>query len=243
MFKVFGENAEDRKLHFAQIVYGLSSLYFILRANQAKVFSNCCQILLDSILLVFSLLVQPYSAFLIPSALITEELIFTSMENLGTFREYGAIYYLLGLSTYFQMGNSNSLASVDVGAGYTGVPSFNPGIICLLMAVNTFNGPIIWLLSLCCRITTTTGDDSKGIQKGNFKFEQVLKSLGFYRGCELVFLTIICTLCRFHIMVWTVFAPKVLYEMMFSLIMSLLLSLIFVITKLFVKNKDRNKKQ
>ena len=243
MLTVFGDNAEKRKLHSAQIVYGLCFSYFILRANQAKAFSRCCQILLESILLVFSLLVQPYSAFLIPIALITEELLFTAIKDLDTFQEYGALYYLHGLATYFQMGNSNSLASVDVGAGYTGVPSFNPGIICLLMAVNTFNGPIIWLLSLCCRITNTTDDDSNGIQKGNLKFEQVLKSLGFYRGCELVFLTIICTLCRFHIMVWTVFAPKVLYEMMFSLIMSLLLSLIFLITKLFVRKEDKNKKQ
>ena len=111
------------------------------------------------------------------------------------------------------------------------------------MAVNTFNGPIIWLLSLGCRLTTTTMSSKSSESANNLNFEGVLKSLGFYRGCELVYITIICTLCRFHIMVWTVFAPKILYEMMFSLVLSLLLSLIFVITKLLVKEEDKNKKQ
>ena len=233
-FKIFGESVEERKLLFAQIVYVLTFLYFAIRIKRAKVFPNCCQIVMDSILLIFSLLVQPYSACLIPLALIIEELVFNSIKKVNTFAECGATYYLFGLATYFHMGNSNSIATVDVGAGYTGVPSFNPVIICLLMAVNTFNGPIIWLLSLFCRLNPTM-DDS------NEKLEKVLKSLGFYRGCELIFITIICTLCRYHIMVWTVFAPKILYEMMFSLIIALFLTLIFVIKICFVKKEVINK--
>ena len=144
-------------------------------------------------------------------------------------------------SNYFQMGNSNSLSSVDVGAGYTGIPSFNPLIVCLLMAVNTFNGPIIWSLCLFCRLnyvtTTITIDDDQP------QLLTALKCFGFYRAFELLFITIVCTLCRFHIMVWTVFAPKVLYEMMFSLMMSLIVSFIFVIQKIFVTKEDKNKNE
>ena len=87
------------------------------------------------------------------------------------------------------------------------------------------------------RETTTIHDDHQT------QLETVLKSFGFYRAFELLFITIVCTLCRFHIMVWTVFAPKVLYEMMFSLMMSFLLSMIYVIRKLFITKENKNKNE
>ena len=139
------------------------------------------------------------------------------------------------------MGNSNTLASIDVGAGYTGMPSFNPTIICLLMAVNTFNGPIIWCLCLFYRLgKISTITEFHGDQP---LFASVLKSYGFYRAFELLFITIICTLCRFHIMVWTVFAPKVLYEMALTLMLSLILSLTYAIQKIFVTKENTNKNE
>ena len=242
MFYSFDTNPEETKIYLAQLVYLLSFLYFVLRVKGAETFSNCCQVFLDGSLVVFSLLVQPYSTCLLPIALIIEEILFYSMKNVS--RDWGAIYYLFGLSTYFQMGNSNSLASVDVGAGYTGISSFNPVIVCLLMAVNTFNGPIIWSLCLFCRLNhnpKTTTTTKTAINDHRPQLETVLKSVGFYRSIELLFITIVCTICRFHIMVWTVFAPKVLYEMMFSLMMALVLSLIYVIQKLFVTKENKNK--
>ena len=237
-----GTNTEKMKMYLAQIVYLLSFLYMVLRINGADTFSNCCQVLLDGILVIFSLLVKPYSTCLLPIALIIEEILFYSVKNVS--RDLGSIYYLFGLSTYFQMGNSNSLSSVDVGAGYTGIPSFNPLIVCLLMAVNTFNGPIIWSLCLFCRVNDViTTIPTTTIYDHQPQLETFLKSFGFYRAFELLFITIVCTLCRFHIMVWTVFAPKVLYEMMFSLMMSLTLSLIYVIHKLFVTKEKSNKNE
>ncbi len=45
-------------------------------------------------------------------------------------------------------GNSNSIATVDVSAGYVGLENYLPPVIGLLMAVSTYAGPIYWLLGL-----------------------------------------------------------------------------------------------
>ena len=231
MFDHFITTLEGRNTYPAQVVYFLSFLYFLLRIRGTETLSNRCEVLLDALLPIFTLLSQSHSTFLIPIILIIEELMFHTLKNVCS--DWGSIYYLFGLATYFLMGNSNSLACVDVGAGYIGVTSFNPVIVSLLMAVNTFNGPIIWSLLLYCRLNQSNHHKTK--------LETVVKTVGLHRACELLFITIICTWCRYHIMVWTVFAPKVLFEMMFTLILSLLNSLVFVITKLFLtENKNKH---
>jgi ethanolaminephosphotransferase len=57
-------------------------------------------------------------------------------------------------SVVFQ-GNSNSLATIDVAAGYVGLSDYNPVIICLLMFASTYAGPIYWLLALNEQLATT----------------------------------------------------------------------------------------
>ena len=53
------------------------------------------------------------------------------------------VYMLL-----FRQGNSNSLASIDLAAGYKGMESYNLLLVGLLTVINTYAGPIFWLLCL-----------------------------------------------------------------------------------------------
>ena len=145
--------------------------------------------------------------------------------------DWGSVYYLFGLATYFHMGNSNSLASVDVGSGYNGVTSFNPVLITSLIAVNTFNGPIIWTLLLYCRLSQKQNES---------QLVMLLKTIGLYRGCELLFITLITTICRCHSMVWTVFAPKILFEGMLAFILALLHSLVYLMSN-FMTRESKSK--
>jgi len=52
----------------------------------------------------------------------------------------------MGQAMYFSLGNSNSLASIDVSAGYVGLGDYVPGVVGPLMFVATYCGPILWLL-------------------------------------------------------------------------------------------------
>lgn len=99
------------------------------------------------------------------------------------------------------------MASVDVGAAFTGIDSFQPGPVGIQMALATFTGPLLWLLMLLHRSSGHQGD--------------VLAALTFYRGLELLFTAVVSFVNRHHIMVWTVFSPKLLYEGMTSVVFAL----------------------
>ena len=45
-------------------------------------------------------------------------------------------------------GNSNSLSTIDVSAGYKGMVGYNPAVQALLMMCNTYAGPIFWMIAL-----------------------------------------------------------------------------------------------
>ena len=45
-------------------------------------------------------------------------------------------------------GNSNSLSSLDVSAGYAGLESYSPVVVTTLITVATYAGPVLWILSL-----------------------------------------------------------------------------------------------
>ena len=64
----------------------------------------------------------------------------------------------MGHAMYFSLGNSNSLASIDVSAGYVGLENFVPGVVGPLMYVATYCGPILWLIAAVLSIIRDARD-------------------------------------------------------------------------------------
>lgn len=58
-------------------------------------------------------------------------------------------------------GNSNSLSTVDIAAGYVGLESYCAAVIGLLMCLNTYAGPIYWLIALQCLLAELYSHDVK----------------------------------------------------------------------------------
>lgn len=79
------------------------------------------------------------------------------------------IFGLIFLSCYIfcvllLQGNSNSLATIDLAAGYKGLEDYSLPLVGLLTLINTYAGPIYWFLclmevlpSVCSSPTLQTG--------------------------------------------------------------------------------------
>ena len=81
------------------------------------------------------------------------------------------------------------------------------------MSLNTYSGPILWMLLLLRQFAFTS--------RANFiELNPCLKTFAFYRGCELFFFTIVCVVSRYHLFVWTVFSPKLLYQGMQTVVLT-----------------------
>ena len=54
----------------------------------------------------------------------------------------------MGHAAYFAQGNSNSLATVDLAAGYIGLKDHVSSIVLPLLCMATYCGPILWFTSV-----------------------------------------------------------------------------------------------
>ncbi|XP_031566161.1 GPI ethanolamine phosphate transferase 2-like [Actinia tenebrosa] len=136
------------------------------------------------------------------------------------------VYFWLGQVAYFAQGNSNSLSTVDIAAGYIGMQGHDSTVALLLMSIVTYCGPVLWLTALV-----------KLVIKNSTSRKQLCDSL--HRVCVTLTLPHCLLLCvysilvygqRYHLFVWSVFSPKLLYDAMRTIVMSFSMSFILALS-------------
>ncbi|WLF78026.1 major facilitator super transporter protein [Lodderomyces elongisporus] len=128
----------------------------------------------------------------------------------------------LGLQqlTFFFMGNTNSLATVDLSNAYNGVKSYDVILVGILTFISNFAGPIFWSFSaiqLLFEPSLVSFEENTNYDLVNYP--KLKSSIFLIRGLILLFfytvsglsLVASCINLRFHLFVWTVFSPKLLY--------------------------------
>ena len=120
------------------------------------------------------------------------------------------IICLLAKSSFFYLGNSNSLATINVGAGYTGLTDYNPTAVQILLACHTFTGPILTFAFFL-------QDHYQSPPLLQLPAGQPLLAGHLLRGyllttwADITVFSLLCVQLRYHIFVWTVFSPKLCY--------------------------------
>ncbi|KAJ8771188.1 hypothetical protein K2173_025876 [Erythroxylum novogranatense] len=128
-----------------------------------------------------------------------------------------ALLYYTGMAGHFALGNSNTLATIDVAGAFIGLSSYSSLLSGILMFLITYASPTLVLLSLVIYISLK--DDSYLASPKNVEFGNLLKlMLGFpcliplgLNSVLLTAYTIVLLLMRNHLFIWSVFSPKYLY--------------------------------
>lgn len=123
----------------------------------------------------------------------------------------------IGKQFFFYQGNSNSLASIDLNAGYIGLNNFNFLIVGLFLTLNTFSGPILSFITFA---HNTHNCNEHALQPVHTKYSLPLIVLLIAFPFSL-YLFIILSL-RHHIFIWSVFSPKLLYDFYYLCLMLLM---------------------
>lgn len=134
-------------------------------------------------------------------------------------------HYWIGKEFFFYQGNSNSLASIDLNAGYIGLQSFDFVSVGILLTINTFSGPILSILLFAYDIYSCRSDAPKqrpmpyrlergdaAINANGCELKKALQISPILCGFPFAVYTVCALAFRNHIFVWTVFSPKLLYE-------------------------------
>ncbi|KAK1277209.1 hypothetical protein QJS04_geneDACA024820 [Acorus gramineus] len=114
-----------------------------------------------------------------------------------------AAMYFLGMAGHFGLGNSNSLATVDVAGAFIGISSHSTVLSGILMFFITYASPLLFLVGMI------DNADLGLLLQMIIGFSSLVPLV--LNSIVLSAFTIILLLMRNHLFVWSVFSPKYLY--------------------------------
>uniref|UniRef100_A0A7N0TJ25 GPI ethanolamine phosphate transferase 2 C-terminal domain-containing protein n=1 Tax=Kalanchoe fedtschenkoi TaxID=63787 RepID=A0A7N0TJ25_KALFE len=131
--------------------------------------------------------------------------------------EIATLYYL-GMTGHFSLGNSNTLATIDVAGAFIGISEHSTLLSGTLMFMITYASPFTVLFSLVMYISVKNGsldlDGAQSASNENVLMEMLcfpcLVPLGL-NSVVLTAYTIVLLAMRNHLFIWSVFSPKYLY--------------------------------
>lgn len=113
---------------------------------------------------------------------------------------------------FFSMfqGNSNNIATIDISAGFVGLDTYMEVPATFLTAFGTYVGPVLWASHLVYFLSSE-GDNGSALSRACFCYALI---------CSVPVATyvVLVTSLRYHLFIWSVFSPKLLYEGMHLLI-------------------------
>ncbi|KAG9132511.1 hypothetical protein Leryth_008432 [Lithospermum erythrorhizon] len=161
--------------------------------------------------------------------------------------EVAALYYL-GLAGHFGLGNTNSLATIDVAGAFIGVSSYSTFLSGILMFIITYGSPLLAFISMLIYISVKDINMEKSEAHMNFG-QLLMLTTGFpflvplaLNSIFLIAYTIVLLLMRNHLFIWSVFSPKYLYvcaatACVYISLFLVALSMIYIYTVLIIRGR------
>ncbi|XP_073093973.1 GPI ethanolamine phosphate transferase 2 isoform X3 [Manis javanica] len=123
--------------------------------------------------------------------------------------EVTVMHYWFGQAFFYFQGNSNNIATVDISAGFVGLDTYMEIPAMFLTAFATYTGPVLWASHLVTFLSSETS--SSALSRAGFCYALICS---FPVSAYIVLVTSL----RYHLFIWSVFSPKLLYEGMHLLI-------------------------
>lgn len=129
--------------------------------------------------------------------------------------------------TFYSFGMTNSLANIDLSNSYNGISDYNMGAVGLLMFISNFAGPIYW--SFATLSILFENPHSLRLKNKLNVFKTKWKIQFFFFNLSTLMVLVSCYFLRFHLFIWTVFSPKLLFSFAWNLFMNIIVELICLI--------------
>ncbi|XP_067141629.1 GPI ethanolamine phosphate transferase 2 [Centruroides vittatus] len=173
--------------------------------------------------IVFSIVLHRPHNIMIVACVILQEKLVAKLLATKSIESITIVYMWMAMCAFFYQGNSNSLSTIDVSAGYLGISSYHPVLVGILIASNTYSGIVFWLLMLVFRIHQRLALLKCGCGSGRLPrdMQKCASTLLCVRYLSFALYLVTMLIQRYHLFVWTVFTPKLLYESAHNVVFSL----------------------
>lgn len=123
-----------------------------------------------------------------------------------------------GQASFFLLGNSNGISTVDLSGAYVGLTGYHVGLVGLLTFTITTAGPIFFhfttlyiILDHSLRVHDGSKTSFATTILTSLTFTTSLTSVCYLFGASVY--SVILMAMRNHLFIWTVFSPKFLYQL------------------------------
>ncbi|XP_033095681.1 GPI ethanolamine phosphate transferase 2-like [Anneissia japonica] len=191
-----------------------------LKTNKKSVEIRLINVFYESFILLAALLLRPHNTPVVAmTVFIQQKLIITLTKHPLKAWSLSLVCFWMGQAAFYNQGNSNSIASIDLSSGYVGLDSHDPAFVGVLLLVSTNFGPVSWMIILIGSIMKSS------LNKHQVAVPQAFLSLMLFRAFPLAVYTIVVASQRYHLFIWSVFSPKLLYEAMHSCVLAVFIML------------------
>ncbi|KAG9486317.1 hypothetical protein GDO78_006618 [Eleutherodactylus coqui] len=141
------------------------------------------------------------------------------------------MHYWFGQAFFFFQGNSNTISTVDVSAGFVGLENYMELPAVLLTAFVTYSGPFLWAVHLLCYLSGETNKTPTAVAHGCYCY-------AILRCLPVTVYILLVTGLRYHLFIWSVFSPKLLYEVLHLVVSAGVCLMFTVVDKNQVASSD-----
>lgn len=124
------------------------------------------------------------------------------------------------------------MATIDLTAGYIGQSHYNPVLVGIFLTLNTFSGPILTTLLAIYHVYGMAAAEDSAKDLNEKTLTAVLKAMSFLIGLPIYIYLFVLTSFRNHLFIWSVFSPKLIYELYFFTLFYIILFVYYILSKL-----------
>ncbi|GEQ69771.1 hypothetical protein JCM33374_g3445 [Metschnikowia sp. JCM 33374] len=128
--------------------------------------------------------------------------------------------------SFFSVGNTNSLATVDLSNAYNGISEYNVLFVGILTFVSNFAVVIYWSFAATELLANEVLQSQNLIDLKSLSSIRASLTLAFY-SISTLNLIASCIHLRFHLFIWSVFSPKLLYFSVWVILINFVFDLTF----------------
>lgn len=145
----------------------------------------------------------------------------SSVQKHATHRLVMLVYFTLCMQnlSFFSLGSTNLLATVDLSNAYNGIGHYEIHKVGLLTFLSNFSGPLYWSLAALEMFLNIFASETKA-DKRRLYFVKLELLLVFYSVAAFNLVSS-CINLRYHLFIWSVFSPKLLFFAIWSLVVNM----------------------
>lgn len=159
--------------------------------------------------------------------------------------DWWIISHILGMSAYYSLGRSISIATIDFGGVYQGLQEYNPTLIAALIFLLQYLPRSIFVLAaiyICSSIQQNQDNLLSRCTESTWLFENLFVEFGLLRTPRMLMGSAMLLGMKDHLFIWSVFCPKYLYELgdtAFSLFASAIIIAFAALSAFYRKKKAK----